>query len=55
MAEPVLDFQLPDMEVLLKRVKHTFAPLFSEDSDTFAELVFARTCRLCSRRRSSGF
>lgn len=25
MAEPVLDFQLPDMEVLLKRVKHTFA------------------------------
>lgn len=25
MAEPVLDFQFPDMEVLLKRVKHTFA------------------------------
>lgn len=25
MAEPVLDFQLPDMEVLLQRVKHTFA------------------------------
>lgn len=28
MAEPVLDFQLPDIEVLLKRVKHTFALLF---------------------------
>lgn len=28
MAEPVLDFQLPDMEVLLKRVKHKLAPPF---------------------------
>lgn len=28
MAEPVLDFQLPDIEVLLKRVKHTFARPF---------------------------
>lgn len=28
MAEPVLDFQLPDIEVLLKGVKHSLAPLF---------------------------
>lgn len=58
-AEPVLVFQLPDIDVLLRCVKHKNENKFRFVSLSLLKLrnnsATIHTCRLCSQCQSSGF